>query len=113
MNKENLKILKLNVSDKENSDKYVLKFNEKEIGYSYIFQEAKNNNIYIFINQENRSNGFGSFLFGEMLKIIKSSKLSHLFFDIEKPNYSANNIIAKFNVQIFSEDDKRHWILKL
>ena len=49
MNKENLKILKLNVSDKENSDKYVLKFNEKEIGYSYIFQEAKNNNIYIFI----------------------------------------------------------------
>ena len=97
MNKENLKILKLNVSDKENSDKYVLKFNEKEIGYSYIFQEAKNNNIYIFINQENRSNGFGSFLFGEMLKIIKSSKLSHLFFDIEKPNYSANNIIVKFN----------------
>lgn len=113
MNKENLKILKLNVSDKENSDKYVLKFNEKEIGYSYIFHEAKNNNIYIFINQENRSNGFGSFLFGEMLKIIKSSKLSHLFFDIEKPNYSANNIIAKFNGQILSEDDKKHWILKL
>ena len=108
MNKENLKILKLNVSDKENSDKYVLKFNEKEIGYSYIFQEAKNNNIYIFINQENRSNGFGSFLFGEMLKIIKSSKLSHLFFDIEKPNYSANNIIAKFNGQILSEGDKEH-----
>ena len=113
MNKENLKILKLNVSDKENSDKYVLKFNEKEIGYSYIFHEAKNNNIYIFINQENRSNGFGSFLFGEMLKIIKSSKLSRLFFDIEKPNYSANNIVAKFNGQILSEDDKRHWILKL
>ena len=113
MNKENLKIVKLNVSDKENSDKYVLKFNEKEIGYSYIFHEAKNNNIYIFINQDNRSNGFGSFLFGEMLKIIKSSKLSHLFFDIEKPNYSANNIIAKFNGQILSEDDKKHWILKL
>lgn len=113
MNKENLKILKLNISDKENSDKFLLKFNEKEIGYSYIFQEAKNNNIYIFINQENRSNGFGSFLFGEMLKIIKSSKLSHLFFDIEKPNYSANNIIVKFNGQILSEDDKKHWILKL
>lgn len=113
MNKENLKIVKLNVSDKENSDKYVLKLDAKEIGYSYIFHEVKSNNIFIFVNQENRSNGFGSFLFGEMLKIIKSSKLSHLFFDIEKPNYSANNIIAKFNGQILSEDDKKHWILKL
>lgn len=113
MKREILNIIKLDVSDHSNSDKYILKECEQELGFAYIYHGVKNNNIYVFINQVNRSNGYGTFLFNEMINIIKTSKLAHLTFDIEKSNFSANSIIAKFGGKILSEDGKKHWLLKL
>lgn len=106
-------IIKLNDSDVKNSSKYILKNKDIELGYSYIFDSAPNNNVYVFIHPEHRSNGYGSYLFGEMLKIMKSLGSKAIKFDIEKTDVCANNILAKFKGLLLSEDENAHWILKL
>ena len=101
-------------SDKENSNKYLLKSNQKELGYAYILNTGSANNIYVFIHPEYRSNGFGFLLFSNAIQQLRAiNKYPHITLDIEKTNIHANNIVAKCGGMILSEDDKKHWLLKL
>ncbi|MFQ6752392.1 MAG: GNAT family N-acetyltransferase [Clostridia bacterium] len=106
--------VKQQLSDKENSNKYLLKTELTELGYAYIFHGNSTNNVYFFIHPEHRSNGFGYLIFSHILKELKNiTKYPHITLDIEKSNPHANNIIAKSGGLILSDDTHTHWILKL
>lgn len=101
-------------SDKENTNKYLLKTDKEELGYAYIYPNASINNIYFFIYPNYRSNGYGYLLFSNLIKELKNTtNLPNIKLDIEKTNPHANNIVAKCGGLILSEDNLKHWLLKI
>ena len=109
-----IKFIKQETSDKENSNKYTLEEKMQELGYAYIYPNTSNNNVYVFIHPQHRSNGFGFTLFNHVIKELKKiTNYPHIELDIEKSNTHINNIIAKCDGLILSEDNEKHWMLKL
>lgn len=106
-------IIKCDMSDRINSDKYILQDNEKQIGYGYII-DSEINPIDIFINEEERSNGYGELLFSQLLKIIKQDNKKPLIFEVKKTNYRISNIISKLGaLHITTIEDKNRWVFPL
>lgn len=109
-----INFIKQTTSDKENSNKYLLKQETEELGYAYIYHNTSINNVYVFIHPQHRSNGFGFTLFNLVINELKTiTNYQHIELDIDKANTHLNNIIAKCGGLILSEDNEKHWIIKL
>ena len=89
-----MELVKLNISDKENSVKYKLLSNEAEVAHGYIFNREINP-IEIYVEKEYQSNGFGKFLFKSLLEILKSNGLTGIVFLLDENNLKIINIIKK------------------
>ncbi|HIR49232.1 MAG TPA: GNAT family N-acetyltransferase [Candidatus Faecimonas gallistercoris] len=104
-----LKVKKINI-DKELMKKYKLSehdlfyiadFNTKEIGYG-IIKQGETNKIEIYIYEKYQGNGYGSFLFGKLLKEIDT----HLELKVKLDNEKMKRIILKYNGKELSRNGK-------
>lgn len=108
-----MEILRVNVSDKENSLKYVLKIQDIEIGCGYIFNREINP-IEIYIYEEYQSNGYGKILFKALLEIVKEQGVMGMIFELEEYQFRFINIISQSGaLQIGRNDSKIKYLLKI
>ncbi len=73
---------------------YVLRLDGNTVGYSKInLDQETDNRFEMFIFEEHRGNGYGKYLFGEMLKEIKSLGYKEINLQIKRNNLIARKLI--------------------
>ncbi len=108
-----MELLKLKISDKQNSVKYLLKKDSITIGCGYVFNREINP-IEIYIDEKNQSNGYGKLLFNDLIKVLKKGKTPGAIFELPQTNFKMVNIISQAGgVQIFQNKDTIKFIIKL
>ena len=108
-----MELIKLNISDKDNSIQYVLKINDESVGYGYIFNR-ETNPIEIYIEKEHQSCGYGKYLFNSLLTILKNQGLKGIIFETNESNFRLINILLNANaVQISKRSPIVKFIIKL
>ena len=89
-----MELIELEMSDKENSVKYVLIVNSEEVGYGYIFNR-ETNPIEVYIDDNYQSNGYGKLLLNSLLNILKEKGLKGVTFKLDENDYRFINIIKQ------------------
>lgn len=108
-----MKVVKIKISDKENSVKYLLKIENKEVGYGYIF-DREVNPIEIYIDKQFQSNGYGKKLFKTLLKEMKGQGVKGMLFEVENENYRFANIISQMGAQEISRNNNtKQYVLRI
>ncbi len=108
-----MELLKLKISDKQNSVKYLLKKDGIEIGRGYVFNREINP-IEIYIDEKYQSNGYGKFLFNGLINVLKKEKTPGALFELPQTNYKMINIISQAGgVQISNNNNNVKFIIKL
>ena len=87
-----------NLNLKETTSGYILEKEGNVIGYGIISYDS-NNIIEIVIKEEYRSNGYGKYLFGKLLEVLKKQDYKDIKLTIKKENYRIKNIITYYGGQ--------------
>lgn len=91
-----MEVIKL-MNNEENIETYELRKDNQVMGVGTIALNNKVNKIYIEIKNEFQSNGYGTFLFCELLDILRKKGYKQIELIIKRSNYKIINIINKFD----------------